>query len=96
VEAGVFPRRGFLYRFFVSDAESYKQLRQPMRGLVALFLVAFYIAFLIGPPYLIYREVFKAEPAAAAAANCVATRKPFGGLQCSAGCVARAGACVPA
>lgn len=88
----MFPRRGFLYRFFVSDAESYKQLRQPMRGLVAIFLVAFYIVFLFGPPYLIYKEVFKAAPAA----DCVATRKTFGGLQCSAGCVARGGACVPA
>lgn len=89
----MFPRRGFLYRFFVSDAESYKQLRQPMRGLVALFLVAFYVVFLLGPPYLIFHDIFGTS--AAPAADCIATRKKFGGLQCSAGCVARAGACVP-
>eukprot|EP00967_Tisochrysis_lutea_P080868 scaffold111278_cov34-Tisochrysis_lutea.AAC.1 len=93
VEAGVFPPRGPLYKFFVSDAESYKQYRQPFRTIVAIFLVAFYAVFFFGPPYLIWREMY--AEGLAAATKCVATRKKFGGLQCSVGCVVQGGNCVP-
>ncbi len=56
--------------------------------------MAFYIMFLFGPFYLIYVNAFAAPAAAAAAAECVTTRKAFGAISCSAGCVLKAGKCV--
>jgi len=82
-----------MYKLFVSNAESYKQFRQPLRAFVAVFLILFYIIFLFGPPYLIYKEMFGGI--SAAVTECVVTKKGFGGMQCSEGCVAQRGKCVP-